>query len=251
MTPTRVAVVVAAWLAVLGAAGGLTVALLAAGHDPKPILDYDAGQLVSSVPVEPAPDAAPGRSGTAPGVDPGWVERTASATGLPPPAIRAYATASLRLSVDQPSCGLGWSTLAGIGEVESEHGTVGGRTLLADGHPSQPIIGPALDGQGPVARIRATGAGTELHRDPTWDHAVGPLQFLPSTWAQWRSDGDGDGVADPQDLDDAAYAAARYLCAGGGDLTKGPDWAAAVFSYNHAASYVEAVYAAALRLSAG
>jgi len=80
---------------------------------------------------------------------------------------------------------------------------------------------------------------------------VGPLQFLPSTWAQWGADGDGDGVTDPQDLDDAAYAAGRYLCADGGDLAEGPAWQQAVFSYNHSASYVAAVYAVALRFSDG
>ena len=100
-----------------------------------------------------------------------------------------------------------------------------------------------------MAAIRATAAATALHGDPTWDHAVGPFQFLPSTWAQWGGDGDGDGAADPEDLDDAAYAAGRYLCASGGDLGDSTGWQAAVFSYNHAASYVAAVYAAALRFS--
>ena len=68
--------------------------------------------------------------------------------------------------------------------------------------------------------------------------------FLPSTWATWRTDGDGDGSADPQDLDDAAAAAAAYLCASGGSLT-GPAWSAAVLSYNHDAGYVRLVHAAA------
>ena len=86
---------------------------------------------------------------------------------------------------------------------------------------------------------------TAWHGDPTWDHAVGPLQFIPSTWETWGADGDGDGVADPNDLDDAAFAAARYLCADGHDLTTGAGWADAVFGYNHAQSYVDAVYAAA------
>jgi membrane-bound lytic murein transglycosylase B len=249
MSPTRVVVVVVAWLAVLGTAAGLTVALLSALRDPAPILEYDAAQLAATVPTAAPAPAAPGRSGVAPVVDPGWVQRTATATGLPASAVRAYATASLRLDQEQPGCGLGWSTLAGIGEVESVHGTLGGRTLLADGRPSTPIIGPALDGRGPVAAIRASTSATALHGDPTWDHAVGPLQFLPSTWAQWGGDGDGDGAADPQDLDDAAYAAGRYLCADGGDLSDGSAWQQAVFSYNHASSYVAAVYAAALRFS--
>ncbi|MDX6371372.1 MAG: hypothetical protein QOD98_360 [Nocardioidaceae bacterium] len=251
MTGSRAAVVVAAWLAVLGTTVGLTVALLSVLRDPAPILEYDAAQLASSVPTAAVTSVAPGPAGTTPVVDPAWVQRTAAGTGLPAAAVRAYATASVRLGDEQPGCNLGWSTLAGIGEVESVHGTLGGRTLLADGRPSQPIIGPTLDGRGAVAAIRASGSATALHGDPTWDHAVGPLQFLPSTWAQWGGDGDGDGVTDPQDLDDAAYAAGRYLCASGGDLAQGPAWQQAVFSYNHAATYVAAVYAAALRFSDG
>lgn len=243
--------VVAVWLAVLGTAAGLTVAVLGAVRDPEPILQYDAAQLTSTVPTAAAPAPRSRRSSGTLQVDPAWAQRTASATGLPAPAVRAYATASLRLGQEEPGCRLGWSTLAGIGEIESVHGTVGGRSLLADGRSSRPIIGPALDGRGPVAAIRATDGATALHGDATWDHAVGPLQFLPSTWSQWGGDGDGDGTADPQDLDDAAYAAGRYLCADGGDLSQGPAWAAAVFSYNHASVYVAAVYAAAVRFSGG
>ena len=106
------------------------------------------------------------------------------------------------------------------------------------------MLGPALDGK-KFAAIPATPESTVWHGDPDWDHAVGPLQFIPSTWETWGTDGDGDGVADPNDLDDAAFAAARYLCADGHDLTTGAGWADAVFGYNHAQSYVDAVYAAA------
>jgi membrane-bound lytic murein transglycosylase B len=254
VTGTRLAVVVASWVAVLGVAAGLTAGVLALRHDPDPILEYDAARLAAPVPTGAPAAGVPRPSESARGapvVDPGWVQETAASTGLAAPAVRAYATASVRLAAEQPGCRLGWSTLAGIGEVESGHGTFGGRTLLADGRPSAPIVGPALDGRGPVAAIRATGSATALHGDVTWDHAVGPLQFLPSTWARWGGDGDGDGIADPQDLDDAAYAAGRYLCAGGGDLSQGESWQQAVLSYNHSASYVAAVYAAALRVTGG
>ena len=78
-----------------------------------------------------------------------------------------------------------------------------------------------------------------------WQRATGPLQFIPSTWDRWASDGDGDGVDDPQDIDDAAYAAARYLCASGADLATGAGWSEAVFSYNHSSAYVRSVYDAA------
>ena len=71
------------------------------------------------------------------------------------------------------------------------------------------------------------------------------MQFLPETWAAWAADGDGDGTADPGDLDDAAAAAARYLCAGGRDLATGAGWSSGVLSYNRSTAYVADVRAAA------
>jgi membrane-bound lytic murein transglycosylase B len=186
--------------------------------------------------------AQPGNAPSAPTrVDPAWVQRTAALAGIPAPALRAYANAQL---AEPRGCQVGWTTLAGIGWVESQHGTIGGRTLGDDGHSSSPVIGPALDGER-FAAIPATPETTRWHGDPDWDHAVGPLQFIPSTWETWGADGDGDGVADPNDIDDAAATAARYLCADGHDLTSGAGWADAVFSYNHSQAYIDDVYAAA------
>ena len=176
--------------------------------------------------------------------DESWVMATAARAQIPVPAMRAYANAQL---AEPAGCRVGWTTLAGIGWVESRHGTIGHRDLGLDGRSSTPILGPALDGKGDFAAIPATPETTTWHGDPTWDHAVGPLQFIPSTWEAWASDGDADGVADPNDLDDAAYAAARYLCAGGFDVASGEGWADSVFSYNHAQSYVDSVYAAATK----
>jgi len=178
-------------------------------------------------------------------VDAAWVTRIATAAGIPAPAVRAYADAELLLRTEQPGCHLSWNTLAGIGWVESQHGTIGGRTLREDGRSSRPIFGPALDGSAGYAAIRSTGASATWHGDVVWEHAVGPLQFLPSTWSRWSADGDADGVADPGDLDDAALAAGRYLCAGGHDLATGSGWTAAVRSYNHDDGYVADVAAAA------
>ena len=176
-----------------------------------------------------------------PVVDPAWVADIAVRAGIPAPAVRAYATAQLG---EPKGCEVGWTTLAGIGWVESQHGTLGGRTLGADGHSDTPVLGPALDGD-PYAAIPATAETSAWHGDPLWDHAVGPMQFIPSTWEQWGADGDGDGVADPNDIDDAAAAALAYLCADGHDLTSGAGWADAVFGYNHDQSYVDSVHAAA------
>lgn len=171
-----------------------------------------------------------------------WVQRLSRVEGIPAPAVRAYARAQLAAP---RGCGIGWTTLAGIGYVESHHGTLGGRTLLADGRSSSPIVGPALDGTGDFAAIRSTPSSRALHGDAVWEHAVGPMQFLPETWSRYATDGDGDGHADALDLDDAAATAARYLCAGGGDLGTGVGWEKAVLTYNHSEAYVDAVYAAA------
>ena len=149
-------------------------------------------------------------------------------------ALRAYATAELQAP---RGCGLGWTTLAGIGWVESQHGTLGGLRLGSDGRPNRQIDGPVLDGSGDVAAVPGDAG--------SWQRATGPLQFIPSSWERWGSDGDRDGVADPQDIDDAAYAAARYLCASGADLATGSGWSAAIFSYNHSDAYVRSVYDAA------
>ena len=175
-------------------------------------------------------------------VDQRWLGRTAQATDIPEPALRAYVKAQLS---GVGGCEVGWTTLAGIGWVESQHGTLGGRSLDADGRSSSPILGPALDGAGDFAAIRSTPASRAWHGDATWEHAVGPMQFLRSSWEPWAADGDGDGVADPHDLDDAAATAARYLCAAGQDLVASEEWAAAVLTYNRSGEYVDAVHAAA------
>lgn len=210
------------------------------GRDPV-LASVVQQPLVGTAPQTRAVTRAPSGAGE-PGVDPAWVARTARAAGIPEPAVAAYAAATLRVP---GSCHLGWTTLAGIGWVESQHGTLGGRDLGADGRPSSPILGPVLDGRGPVAAIPATPETSGWHGDPAWDHAVGPMQFIPSTWRAWAVDGDGDGTSDPHDLDDAALAAARYLCSAGGDLATAAGWSAAAFAYNHAGVYVRDVHLAA------
>jgi membrane-bound lytic murein transglycosylase B len=204
----------------------------------------------AAAPVSSARERTGSRSATRGLVDRGWVSRLAAATGIPAPAMRAYGAATLLLSRSEPGCHLGWTTLAGIGQVESGHGAGGGRSLGEDGRSSTPVLGPALDGSGGVAALRSTAGSQRWHGDPTWEHAVGPMQFLASTWDRWGADGDGDGTADPLDLDDAAYAAGRYLCADGHDLATSSGWNAAVLSYNHDPAYVLAVNAAAVAYAA-
>lgn len=211
----------------------------------RPVADQDLG--LGTV-VQAAPRSAPQQSSPVPAqtrrADPAWAQRIAMQAGIPVTAMQAYGTATLRLSQEQPGCKLGWTTLAGIGWIESQHGTMGDRALGADGRSVPPVIGPALDGQA-FAAIPSTPEGVRLHGDPDWDHAMGPMQFITSTWTTWATDGDSDGSADPYDIDDAALAAGRYLCASGRDLSTASGWSAAIFSYNHSDDYVRSVYAAA------
>lgn len=164
-----------------------------------------------------------------------WVTGVATATGIPERALASYAGASIAANTARPGCGVGWNTLAAIGLVESEHGSLDKAEVADDGTVAPDIIGVPLDGNG-VAEITDTDNG-ELDGDPTWDRAVGPMQFLPATWNEHATDGNGDGTPDVHNLDDAALTAALYLCASGGDLTQPENWISAVAAYNAGTDY--------------
>ncbi|MGH3602906.1 MAG: murein transglycosylase, partial [Pseudonocardiaceae bacterium] len=89
--------------------------------------------------------------------------------------------------------------------------------------------------------IAATDGGL-LTGDKVWEHAVGPFQFIPSAWALWRADAHGDGFTDPQNIDNAALAAGKYLCADNRNLASGDQWLRAILSYNNSLDYAKAVY---------
>ncbi len=168
-----------------------------------------------------------------------WVSRVSAESGIPEPALRAYANAALTLAVEQPGCGLGWNTLAAIGHVESGHGSINGSVLGADGRVTPRIVGVPLDGVQFLA-VPDTDGGA-LDGDAVWDRAVGPMQFLPSTWAEFGRDGNGDGRAEIDQIDDAALAAASLLCSSGGDLREPNAWIAAVDGYNPSVAYNHSV----------
>ena len=145
-----------------------------------------------------------------------------------------------------PGCHLPVSLLAAIGQVES--GSLAGRSLDAAHRAVPPVLGPVLDGVG-TAAIRDTDGG-RLDGNPRWDRAVGPMQFIPGTWAAFGVDGDGDGRADPQDVYDAAAAAASYLCAHGRDLALASAMQSAILAYNHSDAYLATVLAWQQRFTA-
>jgi len=146
----------------------------------------------------------------------------------------AYTQAAQTLS---DRCHLPFALLLAIGEVESS--SLRGRNLDAAGDVVPPVIGPALSGGG-FAAIGDSDGG-RLDGDTVWDRAVGPMQFIPGTWRIWGADGNGDGIADPQNVHDAALAAGRYLCAGGRDLSRRADVEQAILSYNHSKRYLQTV----------
>lgn len=208
---------------------------MAATAEPEDAAEADA-QSENTVDGLTGPPAVSG-SETGP-IDPDWTARTAEATGIPQRALAAYAQAHGVVAREDAECGVDWATIAAIGAIESNHGRHGGASLDDRGRALPEIIGRALDGNG-VATITDTDGG-RLDGDTTWDRAVGPMQFIPSTWAQWASDADGDGVADPHQIDDAAETTARYLCASG-SMRSLEGWRAAIFSYNRDGDYVDAV----------
>jgi membrane-bound lytic murein transglycosylase B len=180
-------------------------------------------------------------------VDANWAAQAAAATGIPSRAMMAYGGAAVYSANQNPGCNLGWNTLAGIGEMESHHGTIDGSSVGEDGLVTPPILGIALDGSS-TNEIPDSDGGA-IDGDAEWDRAVGPLQFIPDSWRNWGADGSGDGVVDPQNFDDAVLAAANYLCHAGGDLSVADNWRAAIAAYNDAAPYAVGVSDYAIRYS--
>ena len=172
-------------------------------------------------------------------VDDEWVVDTAKATRIPERALRAYAGAAMFKAEQMPTCGLSWNTIAAVGFAESDHGRHGGSSVGDDGTVSPPIFGVALDGDGNIA-IPDSDAGA-IDGDVEHDRAVGPMQHIPQTWNNWRIDGNGDGVQDPQNLDDAAFATANYLCRVSGDLVTETGWQSAIRGYNPNDDYIATV----------
>lgn len=233
---------------VLTLVGLIALAVVHPGTSGVPRDDSLPGVSTGPAYAEPAelpPLAATPGPGPANGADAAWVRSAAKATGIPERALAAYAGGALFKSVDRPECGLGWNTLAGIGLVESDHGRHGGSSIGADGTATPPILGIALDGTR-SARIPDTDGGA-IDGDAEFDRAVGPMQLIPQTWVNWHVDGNGDGVEDPQNIDDAVIAAANYLCRASPDMVSAEGWRAGVGAYNDSLSYIRAVADAANR----
>ncbi|MFG2948556.1 lytic transglycosylase domain-containing protein [Streptomyces adustus] len=186
----------------------------------------DLPPLNSPSPATPTPGASAGPVATGP------VE-----AGIPATVLDAYKKAAAELAASKAGCNLPWELLAAIGKVES--GQARGGNVDANGTTLSPILGPKLDGNG-FALIQDTDNGA-YDGDTTVDRAVGPMQFIPSTWAWAGRDGNGDGLKDPNNVYDAALAAGHYLCRNGWDLSTQADLNRAILSYNYSQDYLNTV----------
>jgi membrane-bound lytic murein transglycosylase B len=169
-----------------------------------------------------------------------WAAARAPALDMPVTALEAYAYAARVAHVENPSCHLAWTTLAGIGMVESHHGTYHGATVAPNGDVTPPIRGVRLDGTEGNLHIPDTDHGA-LDGDSHMDRAMGPMQFIPETWKLYGVDANNDGVISPDNIDDAALSAAGYLCWRGKDLSNARGWMEALRAYNHSDQYARSV----------
>jgi hypothetical protein len=211
---------------------------------PKPpaqVTESPRSQPPSNTPYytkqAPSTDPNKSKSQTGPnGPDANAPARTGFAD-IPATVLAAYQAGQRSLATTDPGCHLPWQLLAAIGKVESDHAR-GGR-VDAHGTAQPPILGPELNGNG-FAAISDTDHGV-YDGDPRYDRAVGPMQFIPSTWSAWGTDANHDGVTNPNNVFDAAKAAGDYLCAGPRDMTSQGSMDQAILSYNASAQYLATV----------
>ena len=217
---------------------GSSVAQAGASHDQ----DLPDGTKVPSSAIQ-APASLPQPGVPAPAVPQGKADQVvagASTSGIPATALSAYQNAARIIDSADKACNLPWELIASIGRVESDHGRYDGNHLNAAGFAVPGIFGPLLDGKNGTTVIADTDDGT-VDGNKSYDRAVGPMQFIPSTWQVVKVDADNDGKRDPQDINDAALATAVYLCSGQENLSKRAGADAAIYRYNHSHSYVNLV----------
>jgi hypothetical protein len=211
----------------------------------------DGSSLPTQAIKAPASVSSPGE--IASGVPNGTADQvisSASTNGIPAAALAAYQRAAQVIDGADAGCNLPWPLIAAIGRVESDHGRYGGNVLSNEGVSTPGIYGIPLDGTNGTQKISDTDAG-QYDNDGIYDRAVGPMQFIPSTWSVVGVDGDGDGKRNPQDIDDAALATAVYLCSGNEDLGSDAGVNSAVYRYNHSNEYVNLVKAIAAAYTQG
>ncbi|MBD0861690.1 lytic murein transglycosylase [Gordonia sp. zg691] len=213
-----------------------------------------AGAELSSHTAAPTPVSAPQSSVDATTTPPTVTPVVEAHPIAPPPPVRpasvttgavpatnydAYEAAANSVKITHPRCNIDWKVIAGIGKVESHHADHG--NVAPDGALRSAIFGPRLDGTLAGNEVINDTDGGQLDGDAAYDRAVGPMQFLPSTWKAYAADGNKDGKSDPQNIFDAALTTANYLCDGNLDLRDPSSLVTAVLRYNNSMDYVNKV----------
>jgi membrane-bound lytic murein transglycosylase B len=229
---TRILIGVGAVVVVAGLVAFFALSPLSPAFEAEDSLPAPTWASPAAAPVEAATPTGAGVAGI---VDPAWLAETAESTGIPERALAAYAGVAIAKAVQMPTCGLSWNTLAAIGFVESRHGTHDGSSVGPDGTVTPGIFGIALEG-GATALIPDSDAGA-IDGDAEYDRAVGPMQLIPQTWRNWHVDASGDGLEDPQNIDDAVAASGNYLCRASGDMASETGWHAGIAAYNSDPDY--------------
>lgn len=204
--------------------------------------------------ASPAPDFDPNDSDRAYQQALDWAKPKSEELNIPLQALMAYGKAEGFARKEAPACNLSWNTLAGLGYVETRHGTYDGRRFGAsklndDGIAEPDIIGPQLNGR-EFAKVEDTDGG-RLDGDREYDRALGPMQFIPESWKIYGVDADGDGKKNPQSVYDAAATATKLLCSEDRDLSTENGWTGAIRGYNLSDEYVMQVRDAAANYAIG
>lgn len=185
--------------------------LVAAAHRPQPNAKVPGPGVPAPVDRLHASDAAELRA---------WSLRVGVQTGVPARAVEGYGLAEMWMRSEAPACRLSWTTLAGIGQVATGHGSRDGGSIGPDGVSTKAIV--------------------------TEDGRRGPLLVRSAQWREHRYRASRDGEKpDPQQVDDAAVTVARQLCAQAKDLTQPARWWSAVRAHGGSTRFAQDVFTAA------
>ncbi|WP_143965361.1 lytic transglycosylase domain-containing protein [Gordonia zhaorongruii] len=230
--------------------GGPTLAADSATTDSvMHIVPASGGQLVGFAPPATTPGGSDGGSDDEAAQFRIAANLPSGPLGIPGIVLKAYKMAAKRVSSETPQCKLPWFLLAGIGRIESGH--AGNGNVNSYGDTITKIRGPVLDGSLAGNEVITDTDGGKYDGDKSHDRAMGSMQFIPSTWASWGSDANGDGKDDPDNVFDASYAAGRYLCAGVVDIMNDAHKVQSVLRYNRSVPYANNVLGWAAAYSTG